>query len=77
VLEVEIVPGARVTQHVLAKLELPQGCLIAAVMRDEFAYVPGADDRLKEGDTAVVLVDETAIDAVTAHFKAAANSQAD
>ncbi len=69
VLEVEIVGGARVTEHVLAKLELPPGCLIAAVMREEYAYVPGADDRLKAGDTAVVLVDESQIDSVMAHFR--------
>ena len=69
VLEIEVVPGATITEHVLAKLELPAGCLIAAVMREEYAYVPGADDRLKDGDTAVVLVDGKLVDEVVNRFR--------
>lgn len=58
VLEIEVLEGAVVTEHVIAKLTLPPRCLIAAVIRSEFAFVPGGDDRLKAGDTVVVMVDE-------------------
>ena len=58
VLEVEVQPDAPATEHVLANLELPEQCLIAAVVREGYAEVPGGDDRLKAGDTAVVLVDD-------------------
>lgn len=58
VLEIEVLEGAVVTEHIIAKLTLPSRCLIAAVIRSEFAFVPGGDDRLKAGDTVVVMVDE-------------------
>ncbi len=57
-----------ITEHVLAKLSLPARCLVAAVIRSEFAFVPGADDRLKPGDTVVVMVDEANADAVVRMF---------
>jgi len=66
VLEVDVLPDAPVTEHVLASLELPIRCLIAAVIREGFTKVPGGDDRLQPGDTAVVLVaDESKKQAVT------------
>ncbi len=68
VLEIEVLEGAVVTEHVLAKLSLPARCLVAAVIRSEFAFVPGADDRLKPGDTVVVMVDESDADAVVRMF---------
>lgn len=68
VLEIEVLEGALVTENVLAKLQLPERCLIAAVIRSEFAFVPGAEDRLKAGDTVVVMVDETAVDDVIHMF---------
>jgi trk system potassium uptake protein len=68
VLEIEVLEGAVVTEHVLAKLSLPSRCLIAAVIRSEFAFVPGADDRLKPGDTVVVMVDEADVEAVIRMF---------
>ncbi len=68
VLEIEVLEGAIVTEHVLAKIELPARCLIAAVMRHEFAFVPGGDDRLKPGDTVVVMVDEDEINSVVRQF---------
>ena len=68
VLEIEVLEGAVITEHVLAKLSLPERCLIAAVIRSEFAFVPGADDRLKPGDNVVVMVDEANADAVVRMF---------
>ena len=62
VLEIEVLTDSPATEHVLANLELPQQCLIAAVMREGFSKVPGADDRLKPGDTVVVMVDDQSVD---------------
>ena len=70
VLEIEVLPGAPATEHVLARLELPAQCLIAAVMQEEFARVPGADDRLKAGDTVVALVEDAVVDETLKIFKA-------
>ena len=60
--EIDVLPDAPATEHVLARLELPQQCLIAAVMRDDYVRVPGADDHLREGDTVIALVEESAVD---------------
>jgi trk system potassium uptake protein TrkA len=57
VLEIEVLQGAPITQEVLARTGLPAQCLVAAVVRENFAWVPGAEDRLQPGDTVVVLAD--------------------
>ncbi len=62
ILEIEVVEDAPVTKHVLAKLELPSQCLIAAVIRESYVMLPGADDRLNPGDTVVILVDSSVIE---------------
>lgn len=66
--EVEIVEGAPVTQAQLKDVSLP-GCLIAAMVREDFVSVPGADDQLKAGDTAVVLVHRNSIADTLAIFE--------
>ena len=58
VFEIEVNEGVPATEHVLAKLPLPKQCLIAAVMRQGYTKVPGADDRLQAEDTVVALIDE-------------------
>ncbi len=62
VLEIEVREGVEATEHVLAKLALPDQCLIAAVLQEGFARVPGADDRLHAGDTVIAMVADAAID---------------
>jgi trk system potassium uptake protein TrkA len=66
--EVEIVEGAPVTKAPLKDVSLP-GCLIAAMVREDFVSVPGADDQLKAGDTAVVLVHRNSIADTLAIFE--------
>jgi trk system potassium uptake protein TrkA len=61
VYEIEVARGAPATEHVLANLRLPVQCLIAAVIRQDYVRVPGADDRLQPGDTVVALIDEAAV----------------
>ncbi len=68
IFEVEVLDGVPATEHVLANLHLPSQCLIAAVMRDDYVQVPGADDRLKVGDTVVVLIADQSVDEALAMF---------
>ncbi len=51
-----------VTEHVLANVKFPPQCLIAAVIRDSYVRVPGADDRLAPGDTVVALMEDAVVD---------------
>ena len=67
--EIEVREGASVTEHVLANLPLPNKCLIAAILRGEHAHVPGADDRLKPGDTVVALVEDAESDEMLSLFE--------
>ena len=61
ILEIEVLEGAVVTEHELAEVPLPAKCLIAAVIRESYIRVPGADDRLAPGDTVVALVEKSAV----------------
>ena len=70
VLEIEVVADAPATQHVLASLDLPPQCLIAAVIQEDFARVPGADDHLHAGDTVVALVENSVIEQTLRIFNA-------
>ncbi len=60
VLEIEVLEGAPVTERKLASVDLPSQCLIAAMIREGFAKVPGADDKLCPGDTVIALVQDAA-----------------
>jgi trk system potassium uptake protein TrkA len=68
VLEIDVLKGAEATEHVLANLALPPQCLIAAVIRENFVRVPGADDRLAPGDTVIALVERGAIESTLKVF---------
>lgn len=61
--EVAISEGAPVTRAPLCELNLP-GSLVAAIDRADFVKVPGANDRLSPGDTAVLLVHRDSQEAV-------------
>jgi trk system potassium uptake protein TrkA len=43
-------------------------CLIAAVIRENYVKVPGADDRLRPGDTVVALVQDAAVEDTVSLF---------
>lgn len=55
VLEIEVLPEAPITRAPLKEITLSQS-LVAAVEREDYVRVAGADDQLRPGDTAVVLV---------------------
>ena len=69
VLEIEVLPGAPATEHVLANLDLPAQSLIAAVVQADFARVPGGDDHINEGDTVIALVEDSEIEQALAVFR--------
>ena len=66
--EVEIASGAPITQAPLRDVSIP-GCLIAALIREDFVKVPGAEDRFQSGDTAIVLVHKSSINDTLALFE--------
>ena len=68
--EVEVIEGVPITEHNLASLQLPPQCLIAALMRENYVHVPGAEDRLRPGDTVIALVDDSSVDAMFSMFGA-------
>lgn len=71
VLEIEVPEGAAATKYTLAELALPPKCLIAAVIRESYVHVPGADERLAPADTVVALVARSAFDETEQMFRAA------
>ncbi|MEM6799689.1 MAG: Trk system potassium transporter TrkA [Planctomycetota bacterium] len=58
ILELDVQADSPATQGKLAELSLPPQSLIAAVVREGYASVPGADERFQAGDTVVALVAE-------------------
>jgi Trk K+ transport system NAD-binding subunit len=52
----------------LANLQLPEQCLIAVIVHEDYVRVPGADDILKPEDTVVALIDDSAIEETVAMF---------
>ena len=68
VVELLVREGAPCTEHVLANLQLPEKCLIAVIVHEDYVLVPGADDRLKPDDTVVALIDDSAIEETVAMF---------
>ena len=61
-------PESLATEHVLANLGLPDQSLIAAVIREGFTSVPGADHHFLPGDSAIVLAADDVIKEVETFF---------
>lgn len=68
-LEIEVQKDAAVTKEIIAALHLPKQCLIAAVTRDDYAFVPGAKDQLRTGDTIVALLHDRDASELTPLFE--------
>ena len=69
VLEIDVEENSLATEHVLANLGLPAQCLIAAVIREGFTTVPGADNHFQAGDSAIALVADDVIEEVETFFE--------
>lgn len=68
ILEIEIGQGAPATLAPLAELQLPERCLVVALIQNDFIRVPGANDTMNVGDKAIILVSEGNIEAAVSNF---------
>ena len=68
VLELEVLAGADVENRTLAELQFSQA-LVAAISSEGFVRMPRPDDKLTSGCTAVVLVQQDAVDEVIERFR--------
>ena len=68
--EIEVRRDTPITAAPLKDITLLQS-LVAAIEREDFVKVPGADDQLQPGDTAVVLVQRESVDDTLALFQQA------
>ena len=69
VIEVDVVSGSRATEFPLLELGLPERCLVVAVIQQDQVRVPGANDRLASGDTAVLIVEDDVAEAALGVFR--------
>ena len=68
VIEVEVQKDSPATKYPLQELPLPEQCLIAGIMRDDYVRVANADDAFKIGDVVVALVQADNLDEATVLF---------
>ena len=68
VYELEVLPGAPVEDRTLAELKFDQA-IVAAISHEGFVKVPGPDDKLTAGCTAVMIVQEAAVDQIVQQFR--------
>jgi trk system potassium uptake protein TrkA len=68
VIEVDVPVGSQATKANLADLELPERCLVVALIQQDYVRVPGANDHLSAHDTAILLVEDDVVDAALAVF---------
>lgn len=69
VVEVDVMPDSVATEHVLANLGLPTQSLIAGVVREGYASVPGGDYQFEPGDTVIGLVADSMVNEIEAFFR--------
>ena len=69
IIEIEVMPGSPISEDDLAKVGLPDRCLVAAIMQHDAVRVPSASDRLQVGETAIILVEEDVVDAAIKFFE--------
>ncbi len=65
--EIEVAENTPIVQAALKDIQTPQ-TLIAAIEREDFVRVPGADDHIRPGDTAIVLVQRDSRDSALKLF---------
>ena len=68
VLEIEVGESAMCSSGSLAEIEMPERCLVAAVMRQDQVFVPGAQNSIKPDDVVVVVVEDDMIDQAIGFF---------
>lgn len=69
IIELDVVEGALVTQSAIKDLGLPERCLMVAIVQHEQVRVPGANDKLQPGDSAVVIVEDDVMEKCLMFFQ--------
>lgn len=73
-LEMEVQPGAAITQGTLVEAKLPPQCVILVATHRGSIRVPGADYRFLPGDTAILITHDQYIDKVLGKFERNGNT---
>ena len=71
VIEVDVLADSHATEVTLAEMGLPERCLVAAVVQQDYVRVPGAKDRINANDTVVLIVEDDVVDAALSLFRPA------
>ena len=61
-------PSAELIDRALREVRLPEGCLVAVILRDDETLVPRGSSVLRSGDRLTVIGDPPAIRALQARF---------
>ncbi len=69
VLRFQVAEGMRILHHDLARLDLPRGALLLAILRGDDARVPHGGDRVEAGDEVLVLATRSARRSVERFFR--------
>lgn len=54
ILEFEAKPEAQIVGHPLAKVKVPQGCIIGAILHKDLVIIPGGHDVIRAGDRVII-----------------------
>ncbi len=68
--EIEVAAESPATGQRLAEAGLPPRCLVAAVIRRGFVWVPGAEDQIHADDKVIILADDDITDRAISFFTA-------
>jgi len=70
IIEVEVAGGSPADGTMVKDLELPDGALAIAILRDGTGFVPLADSVIQAGDEVLVVLDSGLVDEVSPRFRA-------
>ena len=68
ILEIETMPGAPATEIPLAKLGLPDRCLVVAFIRHDHVRIPGAHEKIPSHSKVILLAEDDVEAAALAKF---------
>ncbi|MEM7455117.1 MAG: Trk system potassium transporter TrkA [Planctomycetota bacterium] len=66
--EMEVAINSHATTGTLADLDLPDRCLIVAIIQQDYVRMPTAADKLEAGNTVIVLVEDDVMDSAIGRF---------
>lgn len=70
IIELEVTPGSAAAGRRVGELELPDGALVTAILRNGSGFVPNADSVIEPGDEVLVVLDVGLEEQVTQLFHA-------